>query len=679
MSLYRSFPFSVFTAATLAAQSVTPPSDPVVELDPIVVSASPNARTQADLISSTSVLSGADLAEARQPTLGETLAALPGVSSTYFGPGASRPILRGLGANRVRVLANSTDTLDASNTSPDHAVSVEPFLIKRIEVVRGPASLLYGSSAVGGVVNIIDHRIEAELPDRPVSGVIDSSITDNGQGYATGGIVDVAFATDAERQSGFVLHLDAFRREADDLDVPGASGQVGAPRGTLGNSALDSKGGSVGLSYVSPGFDAGVNFNGFDSFYGIPYEDAAEVVDIELSQRRIDAQMAYKQDFGVFEEARAKVGYADYRHEEFEGGAPGTVFESEGFDSRLELINGEVAGWTGALGTQFGSTELSAVGAEAFIPTHTTDSTAVFLFQERTAGANTWQLGSRLEHRRIEAAAFRAFGPRSDSLVTLGGSAGLIRKLDDTYRLFGSFSYTERAPNGQELFADGPHHGTGAYEIGDPDLAKERSYGFETGLRKTQGFVTGSLTGFVNFFDGYIFEEASGLDVNEDNLPPGPGDETLAQTFFVQRDAVFYGFEAEAIWHLHQNAGHTLDFTTGLDYVRATDTDGNDLPRISPLKVRVALDWRLRPWHVGTDLLLIAKQTNSTPEEGDTDGYALLGFTVGYRLSTSFVTYDFFVRASNLLDEEARAHTSFLKDIAPLPGRAFTAGVSASF
>lgn len=684
MSIFRSLSLSLLSVSALSAQTDSSAAEPAVELNPVLVTASPNSRTQADLIGSASVLAGSDLTEARQATLGETLAAMPGTASTYFGPGASRPILRGLGANRVRVLANSTDTLDASNTSPDHAVSVEPFLVKRIEVVRGPASLLYGSSAVGGVVNVIDHRIETTLPDRPVSGVLDTSVTDNGEGYAVGGVVDVALTADEKRETGLVLHLDGFRREADDLKVPGASGQedtpgVPMPSGKLYNSALDSEGGSAGLSYVSPGFDAGVNFNGFDTNYGIPFAESGEVVDIGLRQRRIDAQAAYTQDFGVFEEARVKFGHADYRHEEFEGGAPGTVFENNGFDGRIELINADVLGWTGAVGAQIGASELSAIGAEAFIPTHTTDSVAAFIFEERTSGANTWQLGARIEHRDIQADAFRAFAPRDDARVTYGGSAGVIHKLDESYRLFGSYSYTERAPNGQELFADGPHHGTGAYEIGDASLDTERSHGFEAGVRKTQGFVTGSATGYVNFFDGYIFEQASGLEVNEDNLPPGPGEEGLAQTFFVQRDAVFYGVETEAIWHLHQTTGHTLDFTTGLDYVRATDSKGEDLPRIPPLKGRLALDWRQGAWHVGTDVVLVAKQTDSSATEGDTAGYGLVGLSLGYRMNVSAVTYDFFVRASNLLDAEARAHASFLKDIAPLPGRAFTAGVRASF
>jgi Outer membrane receptor for ferrienterochelin and colicins len=676
--------FPLTLCAALAARAHTPPpatpdrETPVV-LEDLVVSASPVARSQADLIGSASVLAGDSLAETRQASLGETLAALPGVSSTYFGPGASRPILRGLGANRVRVLANSTDTLDASNTSPDHAVSVEPFLVKRIEVVRGPAALLYGSAAIGGAVNVIDHRIETELPARPVAGLVDTSVTDNGAGYATGGALDIALAAEREKQSGLVLHLDAFRREADDLEVPGFSGQPGAPKGRLVNSALDSKGASVGLSYVSETLDAGLNYNGFDTRYGVPAEEDVHIV---LRQRRLDASADYDGEFGIFNGARAKVAYSDYEHRELEGSDIGTILGQEGFDARFELLHGDPSVWSGALGAQFGRADLSAVGDEAFLPAHTTDTVALFVFQEIVRDRTTWQAGARVEHRRIHADPFASPGgatpgPRGDDRTTLSGSFGAIHALGAGYKLAWNIAATGRAPTGQELYADGPHVGTAAYEIGDADLDDERGLGVELSLRKTAGFVTGSLTGFVHAFDGYIFEQDTGMLVDETNTPDPAGE--LRLTRFVQRDALFYGAEIEAVWHLHQAPRHNLDLTTALDYVRAREEDGPDLPRIPPLKARLALDWRRGPWHAGADLFLVARQTDTAPGETDTGGYTLLGATLGHRFTTSFATCDLFVRATNLADEEARVHTSFLKDVAPLPGRAITAGVRLHF
>ena len=427
---------SALCAAALPAQTPPPTNEPLL-LENLIVSGSPVARTQADLLSSTSVLAGTALLENQQPSLGETLAALPGVSSTYFGPGASRPILRGLGANRVRVLANSTDTLDASNTSPDHAVSVEPFLVKRIEVVRGPAALLYGSAAVGGVVNVIDHRIESELPAGPVAGTLDARATDNGAGYATGGSLDVALAPDRAAEAGFVLHLDGFQREADDLAVPGFSGQPGAPKGELLNTGVDSQGASAGLSYVSRSFDAGLNYNGFDTLYGVPNETG---VKIDLRQRRLDGSADYTGDLGVFTGVRAKFGHADYQHREIEDGAVVTTVSNLGTDVRLELLQGEVLGWTGALGFQAAQGELSVVGDEAFLPTHTTASGAVFLFEELVRDHVTWQVGARVEHREIEADPFAspggaAYAARSDDRTTFSGSFGAIYTLNPTYKL----------------------------------------------------------------------------------------------------------------------------------------------------------------------------------------------------------------------------------------------------
>lgn len=676
----RSLLASIALATSPAvAQEHAHENEPIL-LEHLVITASPIARTQADLISSTSVLGGTALIDARQPSLGETLASVPGVSSTYFGPGASRPILRGLGANRVRVLSNATDTLDASNTSPDHAVSVEPFLVKRIEVVRGPASLLYGASAVGGVVNLIDHRIETDLPARPVAGLFDTSVTDNGSGYATGGLLDVALAPDRENASGFILHLDGYNREADSVNVPGFSGQPGAPKGELVNTDVTSRGGSVGLSYVSATFDAGLNYNGFDTLYGVPNETG---VNIDLRQRRLDASADYTGDFGVFTGARTKFGHSDYEHRELEGSEVGTTVTQTGFDSRIELLNGEVAGWTGTVGTQFGKTELAAIGDEAFLPAHTTTPIALFIFEELVRSDVTWQVGARVENRRIDADPFASpggatYGSRSDDRTTLSGSFGAIYTLNPDYKLAWSASYSERAPTGQELYADGPHIGTAAYEIGNPDFADETSLGYELSLRKVTGLVTGSITGFVNAFDGYIFEEGTGILVDAANDSTAP-DAELQRTFFVQRDALFYGAEAVAVWHLHQSTGHSLDLTTGLDYTVAEERGGDDLPRIPPLKARIALDWHRGHFRAGTDVVAVSRQDDTAPGESSTAGYQLLGLSVGYCIESRWASYDLSLRASNLTDEDARVHTSFLKDIAPLPGRAFTANLRVSF
>ena len=677
--------FVLIAAASLARGQVTPPpvfpNDAPVTLESVVVTASPFARGQAELLSATNVLSERDLTLLQQPSLGETLSAQTGMSSTYFGPNASRPIIRGLGANRVRVLQNGTDTIDASNTSPDHAVSLEPFLVKRIEVVRGPAALLYGSAAVGGVVNVIDHRIETDLPDRTVSGTLEGRYGTNADASTFGGTIDMALLRNDER--AVVLHLDGFQRQAGDTRVPGLADPTDPTvRNRIPGTAIDADGGSIGLSYVSTEFNAGLNYNGYNSVYGV----AEPGIEIDLKQRRVDFAAELKREFGIFTGARLKAGVADYRHIEIAGGTPETLYTNKGYDSRFELLHGSLAGFTGAWGVQIARSDFDAVGEEAFIPPALTVNRALFLYEEAKAGDFTWQFGARVEQQEIDtrvssfeppalAPRFPASQSRDDA--TVGVSSGVVYAPTETYAYTFSAALTERAPNTQELFSNGPHAGTGRYEIGDATFDTEKSLGFELGARKRTGFVTGSFNLFANLFDGFIYEEdVAGSFLDEDGLPDPTG---LQETRFRQRDALFYGAELETLWHLHESDRHTLDLKLGVDYTLAEDSSGNALPRIPPLKGVIGLAWRSGAWSAGTDWQLIADQTRNATSETDTGGYTLLSAHVSYRLIQGRVAYDLFIRGSNLTDAEARVHTSFLKDIAPLPGRSVTFGIRANF
>jgi iron complex outermembrane recepter protein len=665
------------TAIPFAHAQVTPlPSvsnDAPIKLDDVVVTASPFARSQADLLSSTSVLSGQALALQQQPSLGETLAAQPGMSSTYFGPGASRPIIRGLGGDRIRVLDNGTGTQDASVTSPDHAVSVEPFLVKRIEIVRGPASLLYGSSAVGGVVNVIDHRIETDLPDRTLSGTFDARYGTGSEEFAYGGTTNLALVK-ADTHA-LILHLDGFKRKSDDVRIPGfADASAPVNKGRLTNSAVDNEGASVGLSYVSDTFDAGLNYNGLNSLYGTVAEPD---VQIDLRQRRVDFAAEAKQEFGIFTGARLKFGTADYRHVELESGVPGTTFTNQGYDGRFELLHAPLAGFTGAWGVQVRRSDFDVEGAEAFMPPSVTDNLAAFIFEEAKTGAFTWQFGARVENQSIDTSAntnFPTAESRDDTTLSLSG--GVVYAINPAYALAFSVTGTERAPNAQELYSNGPHIGTAAYETGDPGLDTEKSLGVELSLRKRTGFVTGSFNVFANAFDGYIFEQDTGaVDIGD---PLDPSDD-LPIYQFVQHDAVFYGAELETLWHLYAETRQSLDLKLNVDYTRAEQSNGDSLPRIPPLKGLIGLAWTGGPWNAGVDWQLVAKQTATAPGETDTNGYTLLSAYAGYRFIQGPVIYDLFLRGSNLTNEDARLHTSFLKDIAPLPGRSVTFGIRANF
>jgi len=691
------------TASAFAQAHTAPPAQEPVRLDQFIVTASPFQRDAADLAQATSLLTGQALSLRRQPTLGETLAGLPGVNSTWFGPGSSRPVIRGLGGDRIRILENGAGTIDASAVSPDHAVSVEPFLIERIEVVRGPASLLYGSSAVGGVVNVLTHRIESERPERTVDGVFEVRGGTHEGERAYGGTVD--FAAEAGANRFVVLHLDGFERKLDGLDIPGFAESAeereheteealahGEPvpvfaRDGLPNSAIDSRGGSAGLSLVAAGGHLGFNYSGFDTLYGVPgHAHAGEGVQIDLQQRRFELQGEITRDLGPFNRARLKFGRASYQHTELEDGAVGTVFRNRGFDGRIELFHEHTRGLGGALGVQMSRQELEAQGDEAFLPPSEQRTWAAFFLEELRHGVFTHQFGARYERQEVDVTDGSGRARRDGAFTA---SAGSVWNPAPGWTLAASLTRTERAPNPQELFSDGPHAGTGAYEVGDAGLGREKSLGFELNLRKRAGRVTGEVSLFANRFDGYLYERPTGLVaverpagvafVDPATLTPAEEEEALPVFAFTATDADFLGFEAEAIVHLHETAQHKLDLRLAADFTRAEDGAGRPLPRIPAARYTVGLAWKSGPWSAGAEWQHTAEQDRVAANEGASDGYGLLGAHAAWEFTADRWQWEVFVRGTNLTDEEARPHTSFLKDLAPLPGRNFTAGVRLKF
>jgi iron complex outermembrane receptor protein len=674
-----------------------------VNLEHVVVTALPFQRSQTDIAAATAVLGGRQLTLRRQGTLGETLSGELGMSSTAFGPGAGRPIIRGLGGDRIRLLENGVGTMDASVVSPDHAVSVEPFLVDRVEIVRGPASLLYGSSAVGGVVNVISHRIEREVPESRVSGTSEFRLGSGANERETGGWVDVALTRTADQ--ALILHLDAFRRTAGDLEIPGFAESealraeeaeeaeeagVEPPdeiAGVIPNTAVEAKGGAAGLSWVSPTLRVGLVRSGFETFYGIPAgahahhgheehdeeheeeehaeeEHGEEDVRIDLRQRRWDLQGDWSGGKGLITGLRFKWGQADYRHVELEGDEVGTTFQNEAYEFRVEALHAPLAGFEGAWGAQASRSDFTAEGAEAFLPPTVTEQRALFLFEEYKAGAVTAQAGVRLENQRVRNEDTKR--KRNDD--ALSASVGLIWPWSTDNSLALSLSRTERAPNAQELFADGAHAGTQTYEIGDPNLDAETSNGIELSLRRREGFVTGVASVYLNRFQGYIDEVATGEEKDE-----------LPVYRFTQSKAEFRGAELEAIFHLHEGQKHRLDFRLAGDLTRAEGRGGAPLPRIPAAKALAGLDWSAGGLAAGASVQRVARQGRVTDQETPTAGYTWIEAYAMYRATVGATTLDLFVSGRNLADEEARMHTSFLKDVAPRVGRSWTAGVRLAF
>lgn len=730
---------SLLLTAVIATAQTSPPlldghthHDDPVHLEDFIVTASPYAKSQIDLAQPTHVLSGTQLALKQSTSLGELLSSEPGVSSTYFGPGASRPIIRGMGGDRLKILENSTGTIDASVTSPDHAVSLDPLLIERVEIVRGPAALLYGSNAVAGAVNIITHRIHTALPERLIEGRAELRTQSVNDEESAGLVLEGGVGS-------FAWHLDGFTRKTHDLKIPGfaESARRRAAEeeehhdedddheeeehheeeeeafGTIPNTGIQSDGGAIGLTYIQDWGHVGLSFNGYNTLYGVPagahnhhheeheheegeehHEDEEdeeehaehdeESVLIDLVQRRFDFQSEITQDFGFFDGAKIKLGSSEYRHQELEGTEIGTVFRNRGYDARFELLHLPLGGFTGAIGWQGGRSDFEAVGEEAFVPPSRISTQALFVFEEKTMGPATWQFGARGETQKTSLKDGSAIS-RTDDMLSL--STGLVWKLSDTWNLGTSLARTSRAPNAQERFANGAHIGTNAYEIGDPNLGLETSHALDLTLRKRAGFLTGAITLFHHGFDNFIYERPTGLfavphddHYHFETADHEEAEEGLPVYRYVQHDAQFQGAEMELTLHLHKDNQSQLDLTLGGDLVRAENRDtSTPLPRIPPARGKVGLHWARGSLAINSEVQYVGRQDRTAPSEVPTDAYHLISASLSYRLPLGNQSVTLFARGTNLGNEEARAHTSFLKEVAPLPGRNLNLGMRVSF
>jgi iron complex outermembrane receptor protein len=701
--LYSALPsfLLILTALSTGAQEKKreSSSQEPVNLEPVVVTASPLGRTLFEQAQPVSILDGDKLTLSLEPTLGETLSKTPGVRSSYFGPAASRPVIRGLDADRIRVLQNGLNTMDASATSVDHAVSFDPVSAESIEVVRGPATLLYGSNAIGGVVNVVDNRIPGERIAEAVRGSAGARYTSAADGLSGDVLLEGGVG-------GFAWHLEGYKRDFDDLHIPGfarsarlralvplAPGEV-EEYGRLGNSYMETDGFSAGGSYIWDRGYFGLAYSGFNAGYGSPAE---KEVSIDMDQRRWDFQGVFREPLTGIKTIQYRFGLSDYRHTEFEGAEPGTTFSNEGHDGRVEITHEKIGALEGAFGYQTERSDFSALGDEKFLPPALTKSHSGFVFEEFSfTDTAKLQGGLRYDHITVDADADPDFGPsRSRNFDNLSGSLGLVFTPSDDYAVALSSAYSGRAPTYQELYANGPHIATGVFEVGDDSLPVERSLGFDLSLRKRTGRVTGSLTAFYNRFDHFVGQ-----------FPTGGVEDDLPVTAYRSTDARFYGGEAEVIVHLLEPvtepaevvatgkavsgkqpaaeapvpSGSSLDLELRADYVHAEDTrTGDPLPRISPFHASVALDYHRGAFGARLEGIYAAEQDRTASNELPTDSYFMVNAALSYTLHAGRTTTGLFIKGVNLTDEEAREHTSFLKDIAPLGGRGVVAGVKISF
>ena len=666
--------------------------------DEIIVTGSPLARSVDEAITGVSVLSGDELARRLSSTIGETLKTEPGVSSTFFGAGASRPIIRGQGGDRVRVLTNGVGSIDASSASPDHATAAEPAQAEQIEVLRGAGILRYGSSGAGGIVNVIDGRIPTAVPEDGTEAAFRIGATSVDSGFEAAASVDQALG------NNFVLHLDGVFRDAGDFRIPdfAESAAVRAEeeaeeqhdeegedhdehdheneeevRGRLPNSFVETKSGTIGLSWVGERGFFGAALHRFESDYGIPgghehgheededhdeeehdEEEEEENVTISLEQTRLDVNAALELD-GMFERLQFFGGYADYTHTEFEGpGVVGTVFVNEGYEGRLELVQHQQGSWTAAHGVQIRTRDFSAIGEEAFVPPTETRQYAAYTFHEIDTGDWHFEGAGRIELTNQE----NTDTGLSRDFTALSLSSGVDVHLSDTVRLGTTLFRTERAPSTEELFSNGPHLATNQFEIGDSTLDKETALGGEVAFRHRADNHAVTVNLFYTSYDHYIFETETGAE--EDELP-------VFQ--FIGEDADFYGIEALGQADLFKAGDWTISADALAEYVQA-ETDTENLPRIPPLSLLAGLEAQSDALTLRAEIDWADAQTETAPFERATEGYTLVNLFTRYDFGDQI---EFSLGVNNLFDKDARQHTSFLKDDLPLPGRNIRFTVSA--
>jgi iron complex outermembrane receptor protein len=621
-----------------------------------------------ELVVPATAYTGENLLLRSQGTLGETLGNTPGVSSTYFGPNASRPVIRGLDGDRVKILSNSGAAVDASNLSYDHAVTADPISIERIEVLRGPGALLYGGNAIGGVVNLIDNRIPSE-PQPGVNGKVDLGFSSGNRERGGGAMIEGG-------TSRLGLHVDVFDRRTDDVSVPASlpctPGGVTRFDSRICNSASHTHGGAVGGSLFFDKGYLGASASTYRSDYGTVAEDE---VTIGMKSNRYALEGELRDPTGWLKSIKGHVSHSDYAHTEFEAGAPGTVFANRGNDFRFEARHARIGSLEGVVGVQGEDTRFSAVGEEAFAPFSRSRQAAIFAFEELGTSWGKLTFGARTENVKVDSLGnpdVPRFVPGGRRFRPASFALGAAWKLASAWELTGNLARSERAPKDYELFADGPHIATGAYEIGDVNLGKERSVNADLGLQWKRGHHNFKLNAFNTRFSNYLALTATGAEI--DGLP------VFA---YGQVRARFSGLEAGGNVRL-MDGPHVLDLELRGDTVRATNTDtGEPLPRIAPMRLGATLAWSQGPWGARLGFDRAARQDRVPVGDVPTAGYTLWTAALTYKMTVGEGNLLWYARLDNATDALAYSTTSILTQSAPgkapLPGRSVKLGLRATF
>ena len=660
-------------------------------LPPVTVSASGLQLGANDMTTPTAVLEGDELVRRREATLGETLGSEPGITSSHFGAGASRPIIRGMDGPRVKVLSDGAELHDASTISPDHAVASEPLLATQIEVLRGPSALVYGGGAVGGVVNVLDGKVPTAIPQKGIEGSAElRANTGAGEGAGafslTGGAGNLA------------VHVEGVARDAGDYRVGKGWAPDGEPTRKVPGSFNRTDTGSVGLSWVGDRGYLGAAYTRQAARYGLPghnhsfegchthgthlhcgaheeeddhdhgAEEHGDVPVVDLRSERFDIRGELRNPFTGFSALRLRAGVTDYVHDEVEDGTIATTFKNKAYDTRIELQHEPIAGFKGVVGLQTSQRKFSAIGEEAYVQPTVTRKTGLFVLEEYRLNDwyGDWRFEAALRHDRqtAEALASGSAGGTERSHNGTSASLGAVWKFTPGYQVGTSFTRASRAPSAEELYARGLHMATSTYERGNANLRSETSQNIDLSLKKTSGDTTFGVSVFRNRISNYIYgrtlDEVDGLQLLQ----------------YSQADATFTGIEGQVRQRVTRNLGVTLFGDT----VRAKLDGGGLLPRIPATRAGVRLDANWNAWEGQVEWVQVARQNRVAAFETATPGYGMLNLGVSYRGQLSSGTpWQVYLKANNLTDRLAYAHTSFIKNAAPLMGRNITVGVKVAF
>lgn len=669
-------------SVSLAVIPVYAEQQQVVELETIVVTA-PLQENLSESAVPITVLKDDELRLKIGNSIGDTLKNELGISSQSFGPGVGTPVIRGQTGPRVRVLNNGIGSNDVSAISPDHATSVEPLLAERIEVLRGPATLLYGSGAMGGVVNVIDNRIPSLMPNKLLGGALEQRFDSTSDETSTTMKLEGG-------QGNIAYHLDGFYRNRNNLDIGGRAIDTGAvavtdpsltvvdnPNGFLNNTGAEAISGSAGLSWVGePGF-AGASINHLQNNYGIaPDGTGEETVGIELRQDKYDFKSELKEPFRFVKNLSTRLGYTDYEHTEIANGEPGAFFTNKSYEGRVELTHQDLGPFRGVVGFQAQVSDFNAIeklSGDAITPRSDISSFGVFGVESFDIGKVKYKLGLRVEQTNIDPDGFASL-----SYTPVSASVSALWKLNDSNNLNLAITRSSRAPNVQELLSNGFHDATRSFEVGDINLKEENSYNLDLGYRFKSKWLRAEFDLFHNWAYNYIAQQRSGAFVDE------AGNACLADcvplVLASQSNAIFKGYEAKLIFPMMESTYGFLDLTLFSDYTRGEFDNGSDVPRMPPLRYGLQLDYGKGDLTSYLRFTRAERQTNPGPFETQTAGYFLLNIGTQYKIAAYKDTeMMLFAKANNLLDENIRNSTSYLRNFAPEPGRGAEIGFRVSY